>query len=128
MLVVFLGLALWAQDAVFICPMHPDERSNNPGMCTRCGMKMVAGLPDPVEYPMDLSVTPRAPRPGASTSLKFTVRDPWKNRPVTHFQVMHEKLFHMFVVSQNLQFFVHGHPEFEPGGDFRAAVAFPTPG
>ena len=34
----------------------------------------------------------------------------------------------MFVVSQDLQFFVHDHPVFEPDGDFVYNLAFPKPG
>ncbi len=26
---------------IYICPMHPDERSTKPGRCPRCGMNLV---------------------------------------------------------------------------------------
>ena len=103
---------------VYICPMDPDVRSNNPGKCARCGMALVAGLPDPVEYHMDLSVAPRPIKLGQSSNLTFAIHDPWKNRPVTNFQVVHEKLFHMFVVSQDLQVFLHNHPTLGSDGNF----------
>ena len=32
------------QDAIFVCPMDPDVRGTKPGVCSRCGMKLVAGL------------------------------------------------------------------------------------
>ena len=67
-------------------------------------------------------------KPNQPVQLKFAIHDPWKDRPVTDFQIVHEKLFHMFVVSQDLQFFVHDHPVFEPDGDFRYDIAFPKPG
>lgn len=127
LLFVFLGTLL-AQDKVYVCPMDPDVRSSKEGVCSRCGMKLVAGLPDPVEYPLDLVVTPRKLVPGANATLDFLVRDPWKNRPVTNFQPVHEKLFHMFVVSEDLQFFVHDHPRFQPDGNFVYDIAFPKPG
>jgi hypothetical protein len=88
----------------------------------------VAGLPDPVEYQLDLSINPRRVVPAQKVSLDFVVRDPWKNRAVTNFQIVHEKLFHMFVVSQDLQFFVHDHPRLEDGGNFVYDIAFPKPG
>jgi hypothetical protein len=56
------------------------------------------------------------------------VHDPWKSRPVTNFQIIHEKLFHMFVVSQDLQVFVHGHPTLGLDGNFHYGFAFPKPG
>lgn len=119
---------LLAQDKVYVCPMDPDVRSNKEGVCPRCGMKLVAGLPDPVEYRLDLSIVPRRVVPAEKVQLDFLVRDPWKNRPVTNFQVVHEKLFHMFVVSQDLKFFVHDHPHLEDGGNFVYDIAFPEPG
>jgi hypothetical protein len=113
---------------VYICPMDPDVRSHNPGKCARCGMALVAGLPDPVEYRLDLSVTPRPPKPGQRASVTFEIRDPWKNRPVTNFQVVHEKLFHMFVVSQDLQVFEHNHPTLGSDGKFHYDYVFPKAG
>ena len=128
LLTLLLGGSLCAQDTVYVCPMDPDVRSNKPGLCSRCKMKLVAGTPDPIEYPMDLRVAPRAPRPRERAKLEFTVRNPWNNRRVTNFQVVHERLFHMFVVSQDLQYFVHDHPAFGSGGNFRFDIAFPKPG
>jgi hypothetical protein len=127
-LLLFVLGVLWAQDKVFICPMDPDVRSNQPGNCRRCGMKLREGIPEPVEFHLDLALTPRAVKPNQTTQLKFTVHDPWKDRTVKDFQIVHEKLFHMFVVSQDLQFFVHDHPVFEPDGDFVYNLSFPKPG
>src|SRR5215831_4767849 len=127
LMLVFLGVLL-AQDKIYVCPMDPDVRSNKEGVCARCGMKLVAGLPDPVEYPMDLTISPRKLAPGEKARLDFLVRDPWKSRPVTNFQIVHEKLFHMFVVSQDMQFFVHDHPTFQGDGNFVYDIAFPKPG
>src|SRR5579864_6474347 len=91
-----LPAALHAQDVVYQCPMDPDIRSNKEGFCSRCGMKLRSGIPEPVEFPVDLKVTPRAPRPAAKTELEFTVHDPQNNRQIEHFEVVHEKLFHLF--------------------------------
>ena len=127
LMLIVMGVLL-AQDKIFVCPMDPDVRSNKEGVCSRCGMKLVAGLPDPIEYPMDLTISPRKLAPGEKAKLDFLVRDPWKSRPVTSFQVVHEKLFHMFVVSQDMQFFVHDHPTFQGDGNFVYDIAFPKPG
>jgi len=56
------------------------------------------------------------------------VRDPWKDRPVTNFQIVHERLFHLFVVSQDMKFFLHNHPILEKDGVFHYDLALPTPG
>ena len=64
-----------SKDPVYFCPMDRDVRSNSPGNCSRCGMKLVAGVPDPVEYHLDLKVTPRSPKPGEKVHLKFEVHE-----------------------------------------------------
>lgn len=113
-------------NTVYMCPMDKDIRSNDPGKCPRCGMKLVTSIPDPVEYHLDLDVSP-APTPGTEVRLSFAVSDPWKGNPVTRFEVIHEKLFHAFIVSQDLAFFRHGHPVFE-NGRFVYDVALPRAG
>ena len=123
-----LPAPLPASDEIYACPMDPDVRGHDPGTCPRCGMKLVAGIPDPVEYTMDLNVIPPAPKPLQPTRFEFIVRDPWKERPVTNFQIVHERLFHLFVVSQDMKFFVHDHPVFEKDGVFHYDLALPTPG
>jgi hypothetical protein len=114
--------------SVYICPMDPDVRSNSPGKCARCGMALVSGLPDPVEYHMHLDVAPRPIKIGQPSNLTFEIHDPWKDRPVANFQVVHEKLFHMFIVSQDLQEFLHNHPTLGADGNFHYNYAFPKPG
>src|SRR5438445_8398532 len=114
--------------AVYICPMDPDVRSNNPGKCARCGMALVAGLPDPVEYHLHLEVAPRPVKAGQPANLTFEIHDPWKDRQVTQFQIVHEKLFHMFVVSQDLQVFLHNHPSLASDGNFHYEYVFPKSG
>src|SRR5690349_21704807 len=71
-----------AAGVVYICPMDPDVRSYNGGVCRRCGMNLVAGLPDPVEFHLDTRVMPASPVPARPAVLQFFVHDPWKNRPV----------------------------------------------
>jgi len=116
-----------SKDPVYFCPMDRDVRSNTPGNCSRCGMKLVAAVPDPIEYHLDLAVTPRIPKPGQKVLLKFDVHDPWKNNPVKKFNIVHEKLFHAFIVSEDLQVFVHDHPVWVSDA-FEYEMAFPKPG
>jgi len=116
-----------SKDPVWFCPMDRDIRSNTPGNCSRCGMKLVAGVPDPVEYHLDLAVTPRVPKPGEKAHLTFDVHDPWKNNTVKKFNIVHEKLFHTFIVSEDLQVFVHDHPTWINDA-FQYEMTFPKPG
>lgn len=112
----------------YVCPMDPDVRSAQPGKCPRCGMKLTVGVPDQLEYRLDLRVNPAAPRAGQKTQLTFAVRHPKTGKPVTEFEIMHERLYHMFIVSQDLEYFVHDHPVLGPDGVFRYSETFPKPG
>ncbi|MGH9611903.1 MAG: heavy metal-binding domain-containing protein [Bryobacteraceae bacterium] len=112
----------------YVCPMDPDVRSDKPGKCPRCGMTLVLGIPNPVEYPMDVTVDPQPFHAGEPVKLIFTVRDPKTGDVVQHYSIVHEKLFHMFLVSRDLQFFKHDHPVLGADSRFRFAITFPKPG
>ena len=129
LLCLFAAALLCAQPAIeFTCPMDRDVRSTTPGKCPRCGMTMVANLPEPAEYSLDLKVEPPQIPSGRDITLEFRVSDPKTGAPVSQFEIVHEKLFHLFIVSQDLQYFAHVHPEF--GGDavFRLKTTLPKPG
>lgn len=117
-----------SQDVVYSCPMDPEIRSNSAGVCRRCGMALVAGVPEPVEFHTDVTTIPPAPEPGRLAVLQFAVHDPWKDRPVGGFNLVHERLFHAFVVSQDLQFFEHGHPRLVGEGLLQYPISFPKAG
>ena len=123
-----IGALLHAQDPDFVCPMDREVRSKTPGTCPRCGMKLVAGLPMPVEYPIDFRAAPRfhSSRPRHHPGIPRL--DPKTGRPVTGFETIHEKLFHLFLVSQDLEYFSHEHPTLGAGGWFRLKTRLPKPG
>ena len=112
----------------FVCPMDPDVRSETPGSCSRCGMKLVLGLPAPAEYPVVLRAVPRAVDPGTPVRLEFEVLRPSTGERQTDFETVHEKLFHLFWVSHDLQVFRHEHPALGPDGIFRIDTEFDRPG
>lgn len=112
----------------YICPMDKDVRSDKPGYCPRCGMKLVIGIPDEVEYPLELTIKPPVFRAGEKVQLKFRIVDPRTGKNVDHYEIVHEKLFHMFLVSDDLQYFVHDHPVPQSDGTFLYDETFPKPG
>lgn len=122
-LVLFLALASASGEerVEFVCPMDRDVRAAAPGKCPKCGMALVAGLPDPVEYPVGLKMDPRG-------VMTFRIADPKTDKPVTHFLEVHEKLFHLFVVSKDLRYFAHDHPVLQPDGSFTYASKLPGGG
>jgi hypothetical protein len=117
-----------ATDGNFYCPMDPDVRSIEPGRCPKCGMKLVEGSSDIVESRLDLTLQPPTPRVAEPTRLIFGVTDPRTGQPVHSFEIVHEQLYHVFLVSQDLSFFLHTHPERRPDEPFHLDVRFPKPG
>ena len=100
--------------------MDPDVRSKGPGRCPRCGMALEARLPPLVEYPVEMRYQ--------KGEIRLRVHDPATHRPVQHFEIIHEKPFHLFVVSQDLKFFAHDHPQPAGPGAFRLKLPLPQPG
>src|ERR1700726_1443551 len=60
-------------DGKFYCPMDADIRSPQPGSCPKCGMKLVEGVQDITEYPVNLTVEPLGPRATDRARLTFGV-------------------------------------------------------
>lgn len=118
-----------AQPTLYYCPMHPDVTAAAPDKCMRCGMSLVAGDPyDLREYLLDVESTPRAPRPGQPFRLRFTVRHPSTRAVIDKFATVHEKPFHLFVISQDMEFYDHIHPEQQPDGSHAIDLTLPRPG
>lgn len=117
-----------ARSAVYICPMDPEVRSSTPGKCPRCGMTLVESVPEPVEYPMEFRAEPPSIPANREITLGFRILDPETGKPVTRFNIVHEKLFHLFVVSYDLEYFSHEHPVFDNDGWFRLKTSLPKPG
>src|SRR5258708_14149339 len=60
----------------YVCPMDKDVRSDKPGFCPRCHMKLVLGFPDASEFPVDLKISPRGFHAGDKVQLTVRVSDP----------------------------------------------------
>ncbi len=115
-------------DVEYMCPMDKDYRSKTPGKCPKCGMTLVLNLPDPREFRVVLTTKPRVLKAGENTELHFRIEDPLDGKEVRQYTIMHEKLFHLFVVSQDTTFFRHVHPAIQPDGSFILNETFPKPG
>jgi hypothetical protein len=113
----------------FYCPMHPDITATTEGACFRCGMKLVPGDPlDAREYLLEMNATPQAVRPEQPVRLAFRVRDPDTRATVFSFATVHEKQFHLFVVSHDLEYYDHVHPEMQADGSWAIEVTLPKAG
>jgi hypothetical protein len=137
LLVVLLSLGAAAQQSsvppgttAWFCPMHPEVTASEAGSrCRKCGMALVPGDPfDTREYTLDLTTVPAAVKAGVPVTLYLTVRHPGTNALITGYEVVHEKRYHLFVVSRDMEFFEHIHPEQLPDGRWMIQVTLPKPG
>src|SRR3954447_23016664 len=89
--------------ASYSCPMHPDVTADAPGACPRCGMALVRMDPfDAREYEVDVDTFPAAVPAGGSVGLRLTVREPRTHCVVREFATVHDKRYHLFVISADL--------------------------
>ncbi|MGO4370102.1 hypothetical protein [Paenibacillus sp. 2TAB19] len=51
-----------------------------------------------------------------------------KGQPIDSFDMNHEKLMHLIVVSEDLSYFDHVHPEYKENGKFDVELVFPSGG
>ena len=115
--------------AMWFCPMHPDVTATFADRCSKCGMAMISGDPfETREYHLDVSAVPAAPRPGEPVKLTFRIVHPVSGKPITAFETVHDKRFHLFLISQDMQVFEHIHPELQPDGRWTIEVVLPKPG
>jgi hypothetical protein len=103
------------REEIYWCPMHPDVRSADEGKCPLCGMALVP-IPPPKIGEYRLDVTQLREPGGATTGLKLAVREPETNRPATRFTLVHERRLHLFIISTDLRYFAHVHPDLQSDG------------
>lgn len=114
--------------AGYTCPMHPEVQSDKPGKCPKCGMDLLPANAAASKKTFDVVVkfTP-APTAGKPTNITFEVIDEGKKR-VKDFDVVHEKKLHLLMVSKDLSWFAHEHPELQPDGTMKLDFTFPAGG
>lgn len=114
---------------LYTCPMHLDIRASKPGKCPRCGMELVSTQPEiEEEFDLQMEASPKVPQPGQAVKLHFAIFNPRTGAQVKQFGLMHDKLFHLFVVSQDLNDFQHIHPRQLDDGSFVIDTALKQPG
>lgn len=127
LVITALSGAALSQEAVplrtFVCPMHTDVRAAEPGECPRCGMKLVVARPaSDIRYFLDVRTDPAIPQRAQAVRLQLFVRQGSSGQIVNRFATIHEKPFHLFVVSDDLSEFTHVHPAPQKDGSLHAEI------
>ena len=119
-----------ASTPVYVCPMHPEVRSDKPGKCPKCGMALVQTQlgPPPAgsasSFKGEFTTEPRTVKAGEPMTMSISLSDKTTGQKVTGFETVHEKLIHLVIVSRDLSFFEHVHPDDSPDGTFKKQMTF----
>jgi Heavy metal binding domain len=138
-LFVFVGLLLLSvsslqaqkkqtseEETYYVCPMHPDVTSETSARCAKCGMPMMKSRrPEEAEYDVQIHTLPAVVKPGQPFILTFDITHPKSGTPIWDFNIFHDMPFHLFVVSQDLDYFAHIHPK--QGKDHRFSIETSVP-
>lgn len=128
-LAVALLATLLLSGPQYLCPMHPDIVSIAPGTCRKCGMALVAGTAlDAADYRLELTTAPAAVEAGRPARFRFAIFHPVTGAVVKDFAIVHDRPYHLFVVSQDFTHFEHVHPEQNTDGSFTIDLTLPKPG
>lgn len=76
---------------------------------------------------VDYSVNPGSVKANEPAEMTFTVKNS-AGETIREMEIVHEKLIHLLVVSEDLQEFYHLHPEQQSDGSFKASFSFPNGG
>ncbi|HEX8920412.1 MAG TPA: heavy metal-binding domain-containing protein, partial [Pyrinomonadaceae bacterium] len=113
----------------YSCVMHPEVRQAQDGTCPKCGMMLMSIKPSVLgEYKLALATKPLRPKAGEKARLRFVISNPQTGARVRDYVVNHEKLFHLFIVSQDMTEYQHIHPRLERDGSFEVETVFPQAG
>jgi hypothetical protein len=118
-----------AETTGWYCPMHPDVTAPDSGRCSKCGMALIAGNPfDTRDYRLEFSMRPAALKAEVPVTMTFRVAHPGTGMPVKEFEVVHDRRYHLFVISEDMTVFQHIHPDLQPDGSWTIQTMLPKAG
>jgi hypothetical protein len=105
----------------YACPMHADVTGKEGETCPKCGMKLELVSADKSAntntYFMAFKAEP-AIEAGKSAMLSFTPSIKGNESEMVPLDIQHDKKLHLIVVSKDLSYFDHIHPEFQASGSY----------
>lgn len=111
---------------IYACPMHPEVTGKAGDICPKCGMKLEhndnAGKSNGNTYAMVFKANPGTVEAGKSAVLSFTPTIKGKESELVPLDVHHDKKMHLIVVSNDLAYFDHIHPDYQASGSYEIAV------
>ncbi|MFB3139219.1 MAG: heavy metal-binding domain-containing protein [Phycisphaerales bacterium] len=116
-------------EQAYVCPMGCEgyKTYHEPGQCPRCGMKITPVSADWPTFTVDIAPRPASIRPNEEVAVEITLKD-GDGRVVTKLETIHERPLHLIMVSKDLSWFAHEHPNVQSNGSFSLRFTFPNPG
>ena len=71
--------------------------------------------------------TSAVPEAGRPSELTLRLKDQ-EGRPIVRLETVHQKKLHFLIMSRDLDFFAHEHPELKDGGELTLTFTFPRAG
>ncbi len=114
---------------IYVCPMHPEVTSDQPGTCPKCKMELEERHleANPNQYEMRFTA-PAEAAAGQEVTLAFRPNIKGNETAMVPLDVQHEKKIHLIAVSNDLAWFEHIHPEFQSDGSYVVKTTFPHGG
>ena len=123
------------KQALYTCPMHPEVRSmNKDDKCPKCGMALVEMKDASMngsqtklhseKYSLNLTTIPQNPKSGEELTIAFSLMNNETKAIVKDLDIVHEKILHLIIVSKNLAYFDHIHPEMNSDGSLSVKTKF----
>lgn len=115
---------------IFACPMHPDVQGHDGEKCSKCGMALehMDEAPQAGNFQMQLTTAPQTIEAAKPTTLAFTPKNKDNASAAVPLEVQHEKKIHLILVSEDLSWFNHIHPEYQADGSYSVTETFPNGG
>lgn len=114
----------------FACPMHPEVTGHEGEKCPKCGMELTAvqGGTTKGNFAMQFTSVPQVIDAGKPTTLSLKPVNKDNANAAVPLELQHEKKIHLIVVSEDLSWFNHIHPEYTADGSYTVAETFPAGG
>jgi hypothetical protein len=116
---------------IYACPMHPEVTGKEGDTCPKCGMKLEhndAAHTAAGTYYMEFTSSPEKVDPNKDVTLSFSPKKKNAEAEQVALDVQHEKKIHLILVSDDLSWFDHIHPEYNSDGSYTVKTKFPSPG
>lgn len=117
---------------IYACPMHPEVTGKEGDDCPKCGMKLEhndhAIESNSTTYKMHFESNPSVIESGKQAILSLTPKIVGKESELVPLDVEHEKKIHFIMVSEDLSWFDHQHPEYTAKGSYDLPYTFTNGG